>query len=64
MEFKQVATPEKIISAQTANQQILTILSSERFDLLLANEGALLSSMSPSSLSTEPPCRVDDSFKK
>lgn len=32
-------------------------------DLLLATEGALLSSTSPSSLSTDPPCRVTDSIR-
>jgi hypothetical protein len=42
----------------------LTELMSETFDLLLVMEGARLSSMSPSSLSTEPACRIGDSFRK
>nr|CAD7255963.1 unnamed protein product [Timema shepardi] len=40
---------------------VLTKLMS---DLLLVTEGALLSSTSPSSLSMEPPCRVEDSLRK
>ena len=39
------------------------MLSSDKLDLLLAREGALLSSTSPSSLSMDPRWRLEDSIR-